>query len=70
MAYTEDDLKFLRKIGQIVDEPAPVKVAKVKLEPTTTNESEEQVNGRISVKRGRGNTKFGGPIRSRNKRNN
>ena len=30
MAYTEDDLKFLRKIGQIVDEPAPVKVAKVK----------------------------------------
>jgi hypothetical protein len=28
MPYTEDDLKFLRKIGQIVDEPAPVKVAK------------------------------------------
>ena len=42
MAYTEDDLKFLRKIGQIVDEPAPVKVAKVKSEPTpTTTESEE-----------------------------
>ena len=43
MAYTEDDLKFLRKIGQIVDEPAPVKVAKVKTEtPTPTTESEEQ----------------------------
>jgi hypothetical protein len=42
MAYTEDDLKFLRKIGQIVDEPAPVKVAKVKIETTTTTtESEE-----------------------------
>lgn len=41
MAYTEEDLKFLRKIGQIVDEPAPVKVAKSKPEPTTTNESEE-----------------------------
>ena len=42
MAYTEDDLKFLRKIGQLVDEPAPVKVAKVKTETTTTtNESEE-----------------------------
>lgn len=42
MAYTEEDLKFLRKIGQIVDEPAPVKVAKVKTETTTTtNESEE-----------------------------
>ena len=42
MAYTEDDLKFLRKIGQIVDEPAPVKVAKVKPTPTpTTTESEE-----------------------------
>jgi len=42
MAYTEDDLKFLRKIGQIVDEPEPVKVAKVKPTPTpTTNESEE-----------------------------
>ena len=54
MAYTEDDLKFLRKIGQIVDEPAPVKVAKEKT--TTTNESEEQVNGRISVKRGSGHT--------------
>ena len=40
MAYTEDDLKFLRKIGQIVDEPAPVKVAKVKT-TTTTTESEE-----------------------------
>ena len=40
MAYTEDDLKFLRKIGQIVDEPAPVKIAKEK--PTTqTIESEE-----------------------------
>ena len=47
MPYTEDDLKFLRKIGQIVDEPAPVKVAKEK--PTTKNESEEQVNGRISI---------------------
>jgi hypothetical protein len=43
MPYTEDDLKFLRKIGQIVDEPAPVKVAKVKSEPTPTptTESEE-----------------------------
>ena len=41
MPYTEDDLKFLRKIGQIVDEPAPVKVAKVKPAPTTTNASEE-----------------------------
>ena len=42
MAYTEDDLKFLRKIGQIVDEPTPIKVAKVKPEATTsTNESEE-----------------------------
>ena len=41
MPYTEDDLKFLRKIGQIVDETEPVKVAKVKPEPTTTNESEE-----------------------------
>ncbi len=42
MPYTEDDLKFLRKIGQIVDEPAPVKVAKVKIETTPTTESEEQ----------------------------
>jgi hypothetical protein len=42
MAYTDEDLKFLRKIGQIVDEPAPVKVAKVKIETTpTTTESEE-----------------------------
>jgi hypothetical protein len=42
MAYTEDDLKFLRKIGQITDEPEPVKIAKVKPEPTpTTTESEE-----------------------------
>ena len=42
MAYTEDDLKFLRKIGQITDEPAPIKIAKVKAEPTpTTTESEE-----------------------------
>jgi hypothetical protein len=42
MGYTEDDLKFLRKIGQIVDEPAPVKVAKEKPTPTpTTTESEE-----------------------------
>jgi hypothetical protein len=42
MPYTEDDLKFLRKIGQIVDEPAPIKVAKVKTEtPTPTTESEE-----------------------------
>jgi hypothetical protein len=42
MAYTEDDLKFLRKIGQIVDQPEPVKVAKVKPTPTpTTTESEE-----------------------------
>ena len=49
MAYTEDDLKFLRKIGQIVDEPEPVKVAKVKSTPTTT-ESEEQVDGRILIK--------------------
>jgi hypothetical protein len=40
MPYTEDDLKFLQKIGQIVDEPAPVKVAKVKT-TTTTTESEE-----------------------------
>lgn len=40
MPYTEDDLKFLRKIGQIVDEPAPVKVAKVKT-TTPTTESEE-----------------------------
>ena len=45
MPYTEDDLKFLRKIGQIVDEPAPVKVAKVKTETKPTNESEEQANG-------------------------
>ena len=42
MPYTEDDLKFLRKIGQIVDEPAPVKTAKVKIETTPTTESEEQ----------------------------
>ena len=41
MPYTEDDLKFLRKIGQIVDEPTPVKVAKEKPTPTTTTESEE-----------------------------
>jgi hypothetical protein len=42
MAYTEDDLKFLRKIGQIVDEPAPIKVAKEKPTQTpTTTESEE-----------------------------
>lgn len=42
MPYTEDDLKFLRKIGQIVDEPEPVKVAKVKPTQTlTTTESEE-----------------------------
>jgi len=41
MAYTEDDLKFLRKIGQLTDEPAPIKVAKVKTETTTTTESEE-----------------------------
>lgn len=42
MAYTEDDLKFLRKIGQLTDEPTPVKVAKVKIETTpTTTESEE-----------------------------
>jgi hypothetical protein len=43
MPYTEDDLKFLRKIGQIVDEPEPVKVAKAKTTtPTpTTTESEE-----------------------------
>jgi|TARA_R110000822_G_scaffold91987_1_gene211864 hypothetical protein len=42
MAYTEDDLKFLRKIGQITDEPEPIKIAKVKPEPTpTTTESEE-----------------------------
>jgi hypothetical protein len=40
MAYTEDDLKFLRKTGQIVDEPAPVKVTKTKTQSTTT-ESEE-----------------------------
>jgi hypothetical protein len=40
MPYTEDDLKFLRKIGQIVDEPAPVKVAKTTT-TTTKNESEE-----------------------------
>jgi hypothetical protein len=40
MPYTEDDLKFLRKIGQIVDEPTPVKVAKEK-PTTTTTESEE-----------------------------
>ena len=46
MPYTEDDLKFLRKIGQIVDEPAPVKVAKVKT-TTTTTESEEQAHGHI-----------------------
>ena len=49
MAYTEDDLKFLRKIGQLVDEPAPVKVAKVKTETTpTTTESEEQAHGHFS----------------------
>ena len=44
MPYTEDDLKFLRKIGQIVDEPEPVKVAKAKTPtptPTPTTESEE-----------------------------
>lgn len=42
MAYTEEDLKFLQKIGQIADEPAPVKVAKAKTTTTTTtNESEE-----------------------------
>ena len=41
MAYTEDDLKSLRKIGQLTDEPAPVKVAKVKTETTPTTESEE-----------------------------
>jgi hypothetical protein len=42
MPYKEDDLKFLRKIGQIVDEPAPVKVAKAKTTtPTPTTESEE-----------------------------
>ena len=40
MPYTEDDLKFLRKIGQIVDEPTPVKVAKEKPTQTPT-ESEE-----------------------------
>jgi hypothetical protein len=40
MPYTEDDLKFLRKIGQIVDEPTPVKVAKEKT-TTQTTESEE-----------------------------
>ena len=45
MTYTEDDLKFLRKIGQIVDESAPIKVAKEK--PTTTTESEEQAHGHI-----------------------
>ena len=45
MAYTEDDPKFLRKIGQLVDEPTPVKVAKVKTETKPTNESEEQANG-------------------------
>ena len=51
MAYTEDDLKFLRKIGQIVDEPAPIKVAKEKPTPTpTTTESEEQANGYILIK--------------------
>ena len=41
MPYTEDDLKFLRKIGQIVDEPALVKVAKEKTTPPPTHESEE-----------------------------
>jgi hypothetical protein len=41
MPYTEEDLKFLRKIGQIADEPEPVKVAKVKPTPTPTTESEE-----------------------------
>jgi len=43
MPYTEDDLKFLRKIGQIVDEPESVKVAKAKTTPTPTptTESEE-----------------------------
>ena len=40
MAYTEEDLKFLRKIGQIPNEPEPVKVAKAKT-TTTTTESEE-----------------------------
>jgi hypothetical protein len=40
MPYTEEDLKFLRKIGQIVDEPAPIKVTKEK-PTTTTTESEE-----------------------------
>ena len=41
MPYTEDDLKFLRKFGQIVDETEPVKVAKAKPTPTPTTESEE-----------------------------
>jgi hypothetical protein len=43
MPYTEDDLKFLRKIGQLVDESAPVKVAKSTPTPTPTptTESEE-----------------------------
>lgn len=41
MPYTEDDLKFLRKIGQIVDEPSPLKVVKDKPTTTPTTESEE-----------------------------
>ena len=41
MGYTEDDLKFLIKIGQITQPPAPVKVVKTKPEATQTNESEE-----------------------------
>lgn len=41
MPYTEDDLKFLRKIGQIVDEPVAIKVVKDKPTTTPTTESEE-----------------------------
>lgn len=42
MAFTEEDLKFLRKIGQITDEPEPVKVAKVKPTQTTTTTTESE----------------------------
>jgi hypothetical protein len=38
MAYTEDDIKFLIKIGQISEPPAPIKTDN---KPKPTNESEE-----------------------------
>lgn len=41
MAYTEDDLEFLRKIGQIQDGVTPLKNVKTTATPTPTTESEE-----------------------------